>query len=91
MPCENHRATNVSDATGIINAGTDNVVNAGDTISYSFDVTNTGHTCLAVISIVDDNAGEVACTHVVDTTGEGLRQYHTVKLWVGCAPKFRSA
>lgn len=73
-PCENHhRATNVSDATGIINAGTDNTVNAGDTITYSFDVTNTGHTCLAVISIIDDNAGEVECANVGDTAGEELR------------------
>lgn len=59
--------------TRTIDAGTDSSVNAGDTISYSFEVTNTGHTCLADISIVDDNAGELDCAHVADTSGKELR------------------
>lgn len=58
--------------TGTVDAGTDGAVNAGDVVSYLFEVENTGHTCLAITSIVDDNAGEVECPYVVDMAGEAL-------------------
>lgn len=34
--------------------GEDGVLNAGDVIEYSLDVTNTGNTCLMDIHITDD-------------------------------------
>ena len=51
-------------------AGAHGNVTAGDTITSTFEVKNTGHTCLAVTSIVDEKAGEVECPYVVDMAGE---------------------
>ncbi|CAM9171448.1 unnamed protein product, partial [Ectocarpus sp. 8 AP-2014] len=58
--------------SGTVHAGTDGVVNAGDTVLYSFTVTNTGQTCLAVLSVLDDNAGDVNCAFVANMAGEAL-------------------
>ncbi|CAM9230892.1 unnamed protein product [Scytosiphon promiscuus] len=57
---------------GFLETGTDRVVNAGDVIIYSIDVTNTGQTCLAIRSILDANVGDVQCPFVVDMAGEAL-------------------
>ncbi|CAM9711795.1 unnamed protein product, partial [Ectocarpus sp. 13 AM-2016] len=51
---------------------TDGVVNAGDILLYSFTVTNTGQTCLAVLSVLDDNAGDVNCAFVANMAGEDM-------------------
>lgn len=69
-PHQTSTQNRVSVKTGTVDAGTDGVVNAGDVVSYTFEVTNTGHTCLAVLSIVDDNAGMVDCPYVMDMAGE---------------------
>lgn len=37
-----------------------------------FEITNIGHTCLAVTSILDDNAGAVECPYVANMAGEDL-------------------
>lgn len=63
--------------SGTVHAGTDGVVNAGDTVLYSFTVTNTGQTCLAVLSVLDDNAGDVNCAFVVNMAGEDMLLKHT--------------
>lgn len=56
----------------MVDRGTDGIVNAGDTVTFSFEIKNTGHTCLAVANIVDDNAGKVECPYVTDMAGEEL-------------------
>lgn len=68
----NHPRRHVSVNTGTVGAGPDGNVTAGDTITSSFEVENTGHTCLTVMSIVDDNAGEVECPYMIDVAGEEL-------------------
>lgn len=45
-------------------------ITTGDTITSTFEVKNTGHTCLAVTSIVDEKAGQVECPYVVGMAGE---------------------
>lgn len=66
------RETDLSVKTGTVDSGTDSVVNAGDTVTYEFDITNTGDTCLAVTKIIDGNAGEVECPFVVNMAGKNL-------------------
>lgn len=61
--------------TGTVDAVTNGSVAAGDTVSYLFEVKNTGDTCLAVLSIVDENAGGVECPYVMDMAGEELRPH----------------
>lgn len=39
--------------------GDDGVLNIGDAVVYTFEVNNTGHTCLSVTRILDDNVGNV--------------------------------
>lgn len=64
--------TRVVVSAGTVDTGSDAVLNADDNITFSFEVKNTGDTCLAVTSIVDDNAGEVDCPYVIDMAGEEL-------------------
>lgn len=63
-----------------IDAGTDGVVSAGDVVTISFEVTNTGDTCLAVASFVDDDAGMVDCPYVMDMAGEKLSARYVLNL-----------
>lgn len=67
-------ALNLAVKEATVDTGTDNVNSAGDTVLYSFVVTNTGHTCLAVESVSDDNAGIVDCSDVI-AMGEQFQQH----------------
>ncbi|CAM9434639.1 unnamed protein product [Hapterophycus canaliculatus] len=64
---------------GDIKRGTDRVVNAGDSVTYDFEVTNTGQTCLVLASILDANAGDVECPYVVGKAGEAPK-LHAFKI-----------
>lgn len=52
-------ACSFPDKAGIIDMGDDGVLNIGDAVVYHFEVNNTGHTCIAVMEILDDNVGNV--------------------------------
>lgn len=41
--------------------GEDDVLNAGDVIEYSMEVSNTGNTCLQEVNITDNGMATVTC------------------------------
>lgn len=43
------------------NRGEDGVLNAGDTIEYTMNVTNTGNTCLVGVLVTNDGIGSIEC------------------------------
>lgn len=70
---------NLSDKTGIVDLGEDGVLNVGDAVVYTFEVSNTGQTCLSAMSILDDNVGSVECPDL-DMPGKQLRRGHTKRI-----------
>lgn len=51
----NKRSGDFSDANG------DNRTNAGDTLAYEFDITNTGNVSISLIDVLDEKVGNVVC------------------------------
>ncbi|MEX2557216.1 MAG: choice-of-anchor P family protein [Actinomycetota bacterium] len=48
--------------SGVLDDGSDNVVNPGDKINYTITVTNIGNTTLTGVTVVDPLAGVLVCT-----------------------------
>lgn len=52
----------------------DEILSSKDTVSYSFKVENTGHTCLNMSNVEDENVDKLVCS---DMDMSGARNVHS--------------